>query len=49
MKTSNAVQVKVTKQEKLMSLKKVNELVKMKIREDLFRFRTCCADVRASK
>lgn len=31
------------------SLTEIRKQVKMKIREDLVRFRTCCADPRASK
>lgn len=34
---------------KLAPLAKVLASVRAKIREDLFRFRTCCADPRASK
>lgn len=34
---------------KVISLMKRLENAKKKIREDLFRFRTCCADPRASK
>lgn len=36
-------------QKKLMSLKDVNGKVKEKRALDLFRFRTCCCDPRASK
>ena len=36
-------------QKKLMSLKEVNGKVKEKRALDLFRFRTCCCDPRASK
>lgn len=34
---------------KIVSLTKNLEQARAKIREDLFRFRTCCADPRASK
>ena len=34
---------------KIASLTEARKDVKQKIREDLFRFRTCCADPRASK
>jgi hypothetical protein len=34
---------------KVTSLIKALEAARAKIREDLFRFRTCCADPRASK
>lgn len=34
---------------KVISLAKNLEQARTKIREDLFRFRTCCADPRASK
>lgn len=34
---------------KLRSLAQVLAMSRSKIREDLFRFRTCCADPRASK
>lgn len=43
-------QVSVPKnQKKLMGLKEVNGMVKEKRALDLFRFRTCCCDPRASK
>lgn len=34
---------------KLRSLKEINSIVVAKRNEDIFRFRTCCADARASK
>jgi len=34
---------------KIMSLKEARQEVREKIKSDLFRFRTCCADPRASK
>ncbi|MCL2355317.1 MAG: hypothetical protein FWC68_05605 [Oscillospiraceae bacterium] len=41
--------VEVVTPQKLLSLKQINSLVSAKRTSDLFRFRTCCADVRASK
>ncbi len=38
-----------TDSEKFMTLEQVNKMVAAKRREDMFRFRTCCADPRASK
>ncbi len=42
-------EVDLINQKKLMSLKDVNGKVKEKRALDLFRFRTCCCDPRASK
>lgn len=34
---------------KLSSISEIRNGIKKKVKEDLFRFRTCCADPRASK
>lgn len=34
---------------KISSISKIRKEIKEKVKEDLFRFRTCCADPRASK
>ena len=49
MKENVSVRAAASKAPKLRSLREVNRLVREKHAADLFRFRTCCCDVRASK
>lgn len=48
-KTNKAKEQTTIANGKLSSISEIRNEIKKKVKEDLFRFRTCCADPRASK
>ena len=48
-KTKQSQEAILLDEKKISSISQIRKGIKIKVKEDLFRFRTCCADPRASK